>query len=354
MTAAPLRKPTRIGAVLAVAFAVLASVLVPADDAQAATTADTFEAQIYAQVNKERKAGGLSALLPSAKLDSAAQGWAHTMARTGDFRHNPDTVGAAGGWAYGWMGIGENIAYGHADGAAVMVGWMDSPGHRANILRREFDRIGVGVAFRGATPYYVQVFGVSGTGESVKVAQLYGHATRPIAAGTPAISGTVAVGRTLTAKPGTWTSGATFRYQWLRDGKAISRATSPSYTPVAADAGRKLSVKVTGSRAGYVSASKTSAAKTVARGTLAGVTPTVSGTAKAGSTLTAKAGTWKPAPVTVRYQWLRDGKAIAGATASTYRLVKADARRKITVRVTGTKTGYTTASKTSAAKLIAG
>ena len=47
-------------------------------------------------------------------------------------------------------------------------------------------------------------------------------------------------------------------------------------------------------------------------------TPTVSGTAKVGSTLTAKAGTWAPAPVTLAYQWYRGSVRIAGATKSTY------------------------------------
>jgi uncharacterized protein YkwD len=40
--------------------------------------------------------------------------------------------------------LGENVAYNYADASAVMEGWMQSPGHRANILRRDFKRIGVG------------------------------------------------------------------------------------------------------------------------------------------------------------------------------------------------------------------
>lgn len=78
-------------------------------------------------------------------------------------------------------------------------------------------------------------------------------------------------------------------------------------------------------------------------------TPKISGTARVGSKLTAKPGSWGPAPVTLKYQWLRNGKAIKGATKSTYTLKAADRARKISVRVAGLKSGYTGASKTSAA-----
>ncbi|MGC3953201.1 MAG: Ig-like domain-containing protein [Propionicimonas sp.] len=82
-------------------------------------------------------------------------------------------------------------------------------------------------------------------------------------------------------------------------------------------------------------------------------TPTVSGTAKVGKTLKVKAGSWAPAKVTLAYQWLRDGAPIAKATKSSYKLAKADAGRKISVRVTGSKTGYVSVAKTSKAKTVA-
>jgi uncharacterized protein YkwD len=56
--------------------------------------------------------------------------------------------------------IGENIACGQRSPAEVVTGWMNSPGHRANILRREFTHIGVGFAGGGrAGTYWTQVFG---------------------------------------------------------------------------------------------------------------------------------------------------------------------------------------------------
>ncbi|MFT4233129.1 MAG: S-layer homology domain-containing protein [Leucobacter sp.] len=85
---------------------------------------------------------------------------------------------------------------------------------------------------------------------------------------------------------------------------------------------------------------------------LSPATPTISGALKPGSTLTAKPGTWGPAPVSLAYQWNRDGKAVAGATKSTYVLTAEDVGRSITVTVTGSKSGYTSASRTSAKKAI--
>lgn len=76
----------------------------------------------------------------------------------------------------------------------------------------------------------------------------------------PQVAGTAVVGRTLTAKAGTWnTKGLTFGYQWLRDGKAISGATGSSLKLTAKDVGRRVSVRVTASKAGLAAVSATSA-----------------------------------------------------------------------------------------------
>jgi beta-glucosidase len=80
---------------------------------------------------------------------------------------------------------------------------------------------------------------------------------------TPTLSGTVKVGKTLTAKVSGLTSGATLTYQWYRSGKAISGATKVSYKLVKADKGKKISVTVTATKADFTSLSKTSASKTV-------------------------------------------------------------------------------------------
>ncbi len=189
----------------------------------------------------------------------------------------------------------------------------------------------------------------SGTAVTVPFTVTTGTLTAPV----PTVTGTAKVGQKLTAQPGTWTPApVALSYQWLRNGTAITGATSSSYTLTVADQGAKVAVTVTGTKTGYTTTSQTSTAQTVAAGTLGAATPTVTGTAKVGQKLTAKPGTWTPAPVALSYQWLRDGKTIKNATKSTYTLVAADRGTKITVRVTGSKSGYTTVKKTSAAKTV--
>ncbi|MWV47862.1 hypothetical protein GRS96_01065 [Rathayibacter sp. VKM Ac-2803] len=168
---------------------------------------------------------------------------------------------------------------------------------------------------------------------------------------TPTITGTLKVGSTLTANAGTWDAGTTLSYQWKKNnGVYISGATSKTYVLKGSDAGATLTVSVTSTKPGYSPATKTSATTAaVANGTLVGATPTISGTARVGQVLTATPGTWTPAPVALTYQWFRGTTAISGATASTYKLVTADKAASITVKVTGTKTGYTTLVKASAA-----
>lgn len=175
--------------------------------------------------------------------------------------------------------------------------------------------------------------------------------TAPANTAVPTVSGTASVGSVLTATNGTWTGRPTptFTYQWLRAGADIASATAATYTLVAADAGQAISVKVTATNS-EGSASATSAATApVTQAPVNNTIPTISGTAKVGSTLTATNGTWtaQPAP-TFAYQWKRGATNIASATASTYALVAADAGQTITVTVTATNS-VGNASATSAA-----
>lgn len=92
----------------------------------------------------------------------------------------------------------------------------------------------------------------------------------PVNTEAPRISGTPAVGKALTATPGTWAPGVgdqkvSYRYQWLRDGVAIKNATKSTYRVEARDKGRALSVRVTAVQ-GSATASADSTAVTVARG----------------------------------------------------------------------------------------
>ncbi|WP_405473250.1 carboxypeptidase regulatory-like domain-containing protein [Paenarthrobacter ilicis] len=197
---------------------------------------------------------------------------------------------------------------------------------------------------------------VTGTKSGFTTAAKTSAATAAVAVGTltapvPTITGTAKVGAVLTAAPGTWgPAPVTLTYQWYRTGVAITGATAATYTLTSADLGKTMTVKVTGSKSGFTTAAKTSAATAaVAVGTLTAPVPTITGTAKVGAVLTAAPGTWGPAPVTLTYQWYRTGVAITGATAATYTLTSADLGKTMTVKVTGSKSGFTTAAKTSAA-----
>jgi uncharacterized protein YkwD len=103
-------------------------------------------------VNRERASHGLSALRASDRLASAAQGHAADMVDRRYFAHgNFGARIARTGWGRHrrTYTIGENLGYGIAGGAtprAIVAAWMDSAGHRANILQRRFHAIGIGIA----------------------------------------------------------------------------------------------------------------------------------------------------------------------------------------------------------------
>lgn len=222
-----------------------------------------------------------------------------------------------------------------------------------------------GVAISGATAATYKLTGadaakaitvtITGTKTGYAASAKTSVATAAVAAGTltapvPTISGSKTVGQTLTAVPGTWgPAPVTLAHQWYRAGVAISGATASTYKLTTTDQAKAMTVRVTGSKSGYTAVAKTSVATTAILGLMTAPVPKISGTVKAGYTLTATAGTWGPAPVTLAYQWRRAGVAITGATASTYKLTGSDTAKAITVVVTGTKTGYATTAKGSVA-----
>lgn len=168
----------------------------------------------------------------------------------------------------------------------------------------------------------------------------------------PTISGTVKVGSTLSALPGVWSEGVSFSYQWKRDGSAITGATSANYVAGAADALHNLSVSVTGSKTGYVSATQTSVATgAVAKGTFSAIAVSILGTVKSTKTVSVKV-VGALAGATLKYQWLLDGKVISKATTTKLKLTAKQKGHKLTVRVTQTKAGYTDAVKVSTFKKV--
>lgn len=117
--------------------------------------------QVIDLVNKERAKAGLSPLKESAAASSAAavrakeiaENFSHTRPDGSSFSTALQQSGAA------FRGAGENIAYGQRTPEAVMDSWMNSSGHRANILSKSFTAIGVGYYQDGnGTGYWTQLF----------------------------------------------------------------------------------------------------------------------------------------------------------------------------------------------------
>ena len=161
----------------------------------------------------------------------------------------------------------------------------------------------------------------------------------------PTVAGNATVGATLTAGGPTWSiGGVSNSYQWLRNGAAISTGKSKTYKLTAADKGKSIAVRVTGSATGYTNATSTSTA--IIWNTLV---PKVTGKAKVGQTLKSTAGKWSVSGVKVAYQWTRNGAVIKGATKASYKLTKSDKGKKVGVKVTVTKSGFRTASAVSTA-----
>ena len=163
------------------------------------------------------------------------------------------------------------------------------------------------------------------------------------------VTGTTKVGSKLKAETGKTPSGTKKSYRWMRDGKSIKGATHSTYTPTATDLNRRLSVKVSASKSGFVSLSKTSSKTAkIGKGSLKiKKYPAISGSHKTGKTLNAKSGTWSAKPDKYRYQWYRNGAAISKASKSSYRFSARDHGKVIYVKVTAHKKGYASKSVNS-------
>ncbi|MEV0505196.1 CAP domain-containing protein, partial [Streptomyces spectabilis] len=122
--------------------------------------------QVLGLVNTERAKAGCAPLTHNAALTTAAQRHSADMRARDYFDHaSPDgtdpgqRITAAG---YKWSTYGENIARGQRTAASVMDSWMNSEGHRANILNCSFKELGVGIEQGDGGPWWTQNFGARG------------------------------------------------------------------------------------------------------------------------------------------------------------------------------------------------
>ena len=149
------RRPLRLAASTAVVAAALAGLSACNPMAPVASTpkpstpttssptspAAAYESRILVLVNAERAKHGLRPLSLLGCADTYANSWAGTMARTGTFAHqslSPIMKSCSA------RAAGENIAYGTVSADQMMTMWMNSPGHRANILNGSYTHIGIG------------------------------------------------------------------------------------------------------------------------------------------------------------------------------------------------------------------
>ncbi|MFF3837732.1 CAP domain-containing protein [Streptomyces sp. NPDC001930] len=122
-----------------------------------------FVQDVIALANAEREKAGCGPLHSEGHLRTAAQGHADDMSARDYYEHDDPEGRDAGdrmtGAGYTWSTWGENIHRGPKTPARAMEDWMDSPGHRANILNCSFKDIGVGVTLTANGPWWVQNFG---------------------------------------------------------------------------------------------------------------------------------------------------------------------------------------------------
>lgn len=124
------------------------------------TAVTNFEAEVIRLVNEIRVQNGLKKLTTNWELSRVARYKSADMQEKGYFSHTSPTYGTPyqmmQSFGISYRTAGENIAYGYATPQAVVNGWMNSPGHRANILNASYTQIGVGYHAKGH--YWTQMF----------------------------------------------------------------------------------------------------------------------------------------------------------------------------------------------------
>ncbi|MDB9473354.1 CAP domain-containing protein [Dolichospermum circinale] len=118
--------------------------------------------RVFDLLNNERFRAGLSLLRLNSQLIAAAQAHSNDMARHNYLNHTgsdgSSMVDRMTRYGYNYRWAGENIAYGQTSAQEVMQSWMNSAGHRKNILNPKFRDVGIVYAY-GNTFYWTQNFG---------------------------------------------------------------------------------------------------------------------------------------------------------------------------------------------------
>ena len=127
---------------------------------QLESTVSSYESEVIRLVNEIRQQNGLRPLAANWELSRVARYKSQDMRDNGYFSHNSPTYGTPfqmlSAFGLSYRTAGENIAKGYASPQAVVNGWMNSSGHRANILNASYTQIGVGYVSGGN--YWTQLF----------------------------------------------------------------------------------------------------------------------------------------------------------------------------------------------------
>lgn len=123
-------------------------------------TSDAYEREVVRLVNKERTSRGLNELTYDWQLSRVARYKSADMSQNNYFSHTSPTYGSPfemiKSFGISYRTAGENIARGQKSPKAVVDAWMNSQGHRANILNKSYTKIGVGYEENGK--YWTQLF----------------------------------------------------------------------------------------------------------------------------------------------------------------------------------------------------
>jgi hypothetical protein len=167
----------------------------------------------------------------------------------------------------------------------------------------------------------------------------------------PYVIGEAKVDSIFTAVSGVWNQGVSFSYQWLRDGEPIADETSQTYKLRQSDLGHQISVGVSGSKEGYLSATQTSANVFIPLKVMIVGGNSVVGVYKSGKVLTSTCKGWVYG-AKITYQWRLNGKPIKGATKKSFTLIRAHKGQKISLTVSQVALGYDPTSSTTVAKKV--
>jgi hypothetical protein len=278
-----------------------------------------------------------------------------TFDRESGFNAYTITVKNTGTGTAGGYGVGDTLSCegGPSSGAALTYRWLRNGAVIAGATGSAYQ---IQSADKGAA---LQCEVTASSAEGATVAVSNSSQAAPIPSTPPPAGGyahayassyPAQVGETKICETGNWTGSPTsYEFQWLRNGVAITGASSGQvsstefdYTLTAEDEGKAVQCEVTATNAGGSAAAASEGgeaaavvAAVVATPPRASSVPTLSGTASVGETLTCSEGAWENSPTSYEFQWLRDGVAISGATVSTYTLkAPADEGKAIQCEVT--------------------